>query len=75
MKELVSIIMPVCNNEKYLSDSIESILSQTYENIELLILDDGSKDKSLSIIEKYALDNKNIRIISRDNKVVANSIS
>lgn len=75
MKELVSIIMPVCNNEKYLSDSIESILNQTYENIELLILDDGSKDKSLSIIEKYALDNKNIRIISRNNKGVANSIS
>lgn len=74
MKELVSVIMPVCNNEKYLSDSIESILNQTYENIELLILDDGSKDKSLSIIEKYALDNKNIRIISRDNKGVANSI-
>lgn len=67
--------MPVCNNEKYLSESIESILNQTYKNIELLILDDGSTDGSLSIIEKYALENKCIRIISRDNKGVANSIS
>lgn len=66
--------MPVYNNEKYLADAIESILNQTYKNIELLILDDGSTDASLSIIEKYAMDNKNIRLISRDNKGVANSI-
>lgn len=67
--------MPVCNNEKYLSESIESILNQSYKNIELLILDDGSTDNSLSVIEKYALNNKCIKIISRDNKGVANSIN
>lgn len=67
--------MPVCNNEKYLSESIESILNQTYKNIELLILDDGSMDNSLSIIEKYALNNKCIKIISRDNKGISNSIN
>ena len=66
--------MPVLNNEKYLDESIKSILNQSYKNIELLILDDGSKDKSLSIIERYAIENKNIRIISRDNKGVSNSI-
>lgn len=75
MNKLVSIILPVKNNEKYLSESIESVLNQSYDNIELLILDDGSKDKSLSIIEGYALQNKNIRIISRENKGVANSIN
>lgn len=74
MKDLVSIIMPVYNNEKYLKEAIESVLNQTHNNIELLILDDGSSDKSLSIIEEYALENKNIRIISRGNKGVANSI-
>lgn len=74
MKDLVSVIMPVCNNEKYLRGSIESILNQSYKNIELLILDDGSKDKSLRIIEEYALNNKNIRIISRENKGVSHSI-
>lgn len=75
MKDLVSIIMPVCNNEKYIKESIESILNQTYDNIELLILNDGSTDRSLSIIEEYALENKNIRLISRMNKGVSNSIS
>lgn len=74
LDKLVSIIMPVLNNEKYLDESIKSILNQSYKNIELLILDDGSKDKSLSIIERYAIENKNIRIISRDNKGVSNSI-
>ncbi len=71
---LVSIIMPVYNNEKYLSGAIESVLNQTHKNIELLILDDGSTDSSLSIIENYAMHNKNIRLVSRDNKGVANSI-
>lgn len=74
LDKLVSIIMPVLNNEKYLDESIKSILNQSYKNIELLILDDGSKDKSLSIIERHALESKNIRIISRDNKGVSNSI-
>ena len=66
--------MPVYNNEKYLSGAIESVLNQTHKNIELLILDDGSTDSSLSIIENYAMHNKNIRLVSRDNKGVANSI-
>ena len=74
LENLVSVIMPVCNNERHLEEAIESILNQTYKNIELLILDDGSKDKSLSIIEDYAMKNKNIRLISRDNKGVAHSI-
>ena len=52
--------MPVYNNEKYLSGAIESVLNQTHKNIELLILDDGSTDSSLSIIENYAMHNKNI---------------
>ncbi len=74
MKELVSVIMPVYNNEKYLNESIESILNQSYENIELLLLDDGSEDKSLSIMENYALNDKRVRIISRCNKGVSCSV-
>ena len=50
---LVSIIMPVYNCEKYLKESIESVISQTYKNWELLIVDDGSRDNSVSIIEAY----------------------
>lgn len=71
----MSVVMPVLNNERHLEESIESILNQTYKNIELLILDDGSSDKSLSIIEKYGMDNKCIRVISRKNKGVSFSIN
>ena len=53
MKDLVSVIMPVYNSEKTISESINSILSQTYTNIELLITDDCSFDNSLKIINRY----------------------
>lgn len=62
--ELVSVIMPVYNSEKTISRSIESILSQTYSNIELLITDDCSNDKSISIIKKYKLGDNRIRLFS-----------
>ena len=53
-KPLVSIIMPVYNGERFLSAAIESVLSQSYENWELLIIDDGSADNSVSITEAYS---------------------
>jgi len=64
----VSVIMPVYNGELYLADAIESILNQTYENIELIIINDGSTDDSLSIIKKYAAEDKRIVNVSRENK-------
>lgn len=60
-KPLVSVIMPVYNGEKYLREAIKSILNQTYKNFELLIIDDGSKDKSIEIIEEYKKKDKRIR--------------
>lgn len=51
--QLVSVIMPVYNAEKYVSAAIESILNQTYQNLELLICDDGSTDNSWKIINSY----------------------
>jgi len=53
MNELISIITPVYNSEKYISDTIDSVLAQTYTNWEMIIADDGSKDKSAEIIKKY----------------------
>jgi glycosyltransferase involved in cell wall biosynthesis len=50
---LISIILPVYNREKYIGESIESILNQTYENFELIIINDGSNDKTENIITKY----------------------
>lgn len=65
---LVSIIMPVYNCEKYLSESIGSVISQSYKNWELLIVDDGSKDKSVSIIESYARKDSRIRLLKNETE-------
>lgn len=65
MEYLVSVVMSVYNAEKYLKESIESILNQTYENIEFIIINDGSMDSSLSIIKDYI--KKDNRIILVDN--------
>ena len=51
---LLSVIMPVYNGEKYLSESIESILGQTLSEFEFIIIDDGSTDTSVDIIQAYA---------------------
>jgi glycosyltransferase involved in cell wall biosynthesis len=65
---LVSVVFSVYNAQKYLDESIKSILSQTYTNFEFIIIDDGSTDNSLMIIKKYMkLDNR-IVVISRKNK-------
>ncbi len=50
---LVTVLMPVYNCEKYLSTSIESILHQTFTDFEFIILDDGSTDDSINIIQSY----------------------
>lgn len=63
---LVSVILPVFNSEKYIRESIESILYQTYENLEILIYNDGSTDKSLEIIKSYE-DNR-IKLFNSVNK-------
>lgn len=66
MREIaVSIIIPVYNADLYLEQCLESILSQTLKNIEIICVDDGSTDKSLSIIEKYELTDKRISIIKQ----------
>ena len=59
---LVNIIMPVYNSEKYISEAIESVRNQSYKNWELIIVDDGSKDKSVLIIETYVEKDSRIRL-------------
>lgn len=66
-KPLVSIIMPVYNGERFLSEAIDGIIAQTYENWELLAVDDGSTDKSIQIIEAYAENDGRIRLYKNDS--------
>ncbi|MGL6100291.1 MAG: glycosyltransferase family 2 protein [Fusobacteriaceae bacterium] len=66
--ELVSIIVPVYNTEKYLTKCIKSILNQTYKNIEIIIIDDGSTDNCAKIIKKYLQNNKNIKYFKQRNQ-------
>lgn len=65
MNSKVSVIMPVFNVEKYIAKSIESVLNQTYSNFELLIVDDGSPDKSINVVKKFNDDR--IKIIHKSN--------
>lgn len=62
----VSIIIPVYGVEKYIRQCIESVLNQTYKNIEVIVVNDGTKDNSMKIIEEYIRDNR-IKIINKEN--------
>ena len=62
-KGLVSIIVPVYNGEKYLSRCIDTLIDQSYENIEIILIDDGSKDSSVTICEEYEKKDQRIKLL------------
>lgn len=63
---MVSIVLPVYNGERYLSESIESCLSQTHKNIELIVVNDGSRDRSSQIIKNYAIKDSRILVLEHN---------
>lgn len=65
---LVSIVIPVYNGEKYLEECIQSVINQTYKNIEVIIVNDGSTDGSLSIIHRYAEKDGRIKYVNKANE-------
>lgn len=71
--DLISIVVPVFNVEKYLTKCIESILNQDYENFELILVDDGSTDQSSLICDKYAKNDKRIKVIHNLNSGVSHA--
>ena len=64
---LISVIVPVYNVEKYLGKCVDSILAQTYENLEIILVEDGTKDNSGAICDAYAAKDSRIRVIHKEN--------
>lgn len=71
---LLSVVMPVFNHEKFVGEAIESVLNQTYKNLELIIIDDGSSDGSINIIKSYEKDSR-IKFIAQENAGAHNAIN
>ena len=69
--EKISVIVPVYNAEQYLNRCLDSIIRQTYKNIEILLIDDGSTDKSLDICKEYENKDARIIVIHQENKGVS----
>ena len=71
MDELISIIVPVYNAEKFLPTCVESLLGQTYEVLEVILVNDGSKDSSAALCDAYAARDSRVRVIHQENQGVS----
>ena len=65
MEPLISVIVPIYNVEKYLDQCIESIVNQTYRNLEIILVDDGSPDNCPEKCEKWAQKDSRIKVIHK----------
>jgi glycosyltransferase involved in cell wall biosynthesis len=70
--ELVSVVIPVYNSEKYLEECLNSVISQTYQNIEIIAVDDGSTDSSLDILKRYS---DRVSVLSKKNNGLASALN
>lgn len=64
---MLSVIVPVYNAEKYLNKCVDSILNQTYQDIEIILVNDGSKDNSKEICDQYAMNRSNVKVLNKAN--------
>lgn len=69
--KLVSVVIPVYNVEEYLDDCIKSVITQTYKDLEIILVDDGSTDLSPQICEQYAMRDNRIKVIHQQNKGIS----
>lgn len=71
----ISVVMSVYNGEKFLKESVSSILNQTYRDFEFIIIDDGSTDSSLEILRDFKKEDSRIKLVSRENKGLTRSLN
>ena len=74
-KDLVSIVLPVYNGAGFIREGLDSILNQSYQNFELIIVDDGSQDNTLEILEEYALKDARLKIFHQDNQKLPRALT
>lgn len=67
LQKTVSVIVPVYNATEYLHKCVDSIVNQSYVNLEIILVDDGSVDESLSVCEQYACQDKRIKVLHKEN--------
>ncbi len=70
-RPLISIVVPVYNVEKYLAHCLDSLVNQTMREIEIVCVNDGSKDRSLEILQEYVLREKRIKVLDQQNTGVS----
>ena len=68
---LVSIVVPIYNSEKYLKECIDSIITQTYKNLDILLIDDGSLDSCPEICDEYSKKDARISVVHKENNGVS----
>ena len=63
---MVSVIVPIYNTERYLKRCVDSIIAQTYKDLEIILVNDGSTDSSLSICDEYAKQDDRVKVINKN---------
>ena len=71
----VSILVPICNVERYLRECLDSLVNQTLKDIEIICLDDGSTDASLAVVEEFARRDPRIVVVSKPNSGYGDSMN
>ena len=73
MDNKISVIVPVYNVERYLRECLDSVLHQTFENFDVILINDGSRDDSGKICDEYALKDERIKVIHKPNSGVSDT--
>lgn len=73
MEDLISVVVPIYNVENYIKKCVDSILSQTYKNLEIILVDDGSPDNCPQICDEYAQKDSRIKVIHKENGGVSSA--